>query len=75
MNIVRRATVAAIGAAFCAHLCTLGLCCIGEVVIGDAFWCKHLVATRVALVRKEGVACERLRMITRGAAVEAIMYG
>jgi hypothetical protein len=71
---VRRETVAAIGAVVCAHLCTLGLCWRGEVVIGDVFWCKHLVATRGAFVRRDGVVRERQRMAVRGTDVEAILW-
>jgi hypothetical protein len=41
-------------------------------VIGDAFWCKHLVATREAFVRRDGVVRERQRIVARGTEVEAI---
>jgi hypothetical protein len=74
MNIVRRETVAATGAAFCDHCWTLGLCWSGDAVMGDAFWCKHLVAMRGAFDRSEGAARERLRMAARGACIEAILY-
>jgi hypothetical protein len=74
MNIVRLATVAATGAAFCVHLCTLGLCCTGEDVMGVAFWCRHLVATRGVVVRREGATLVRVRK-ARGTDVDAISVG
>jgi hypothetical protein len=69
---VRRVTFAATGAAFCDHCCILGLCWSGEAVMGDAFWCRHLVAMRGALLRTDGAALERLRIAARGIVVEAI---
>jgi len=73
MNIVRLVTVAATGTVFCVHCCTLGLCWSCEAVMGDAFWCRHLVATLGTLDRKEGAARERVRMAARGTDVEAML--
>lgn len=42
-------------------------------MIGDDFWCRHLVAMRGALDRMEGVARARLRMATRGIVIEAMV--
>jgi hypothetical protein len=41
--------------------------------MGDAFWCRHLVATRGAVEPKERVVRERLRSAARGAFVDAIL--
>jgi hypothetical protein len=40
--------------------------------MGDAFWWRHLVATRGVFDRSEGAARERLRMAARGTVDEAI---
>ena len=42
--------------------------------MGDALWCRHLVATLGALERKEGAARERVRIAARGTDVEAMSY-
>lgn len=73
MNIVRRETLATVGVALCDHCCTFGLCCAEDDVMGDAFWCKHLVAMRGARERREGVARDRLRIAARGTFTEAIL--
>lgn len=39
--------------------------------MGIAFWCRHLVATRGVVVRKEGATLVRVR-IARGTGVDAI---
>jgi hypothetical protein len=46
---------------------------VEEDVMGDDFWCRHLVAMRGAVERIEGVARKRLRMTARGIVVEAIV--
>lgn len=74
MNIVRLEIVAATGAAFCAHFCTLGRCCAGEAVMGVAFWCRHLVATRGVVVRREGAVRVRVRMARGTAAEDMVKY-
>lgn len=53
--------------------CTLGLSRRGEDVIGDAFWCKHLVAICGAVDRMKGVARVKLRIADRGSVVDAIV--
>jgi len=53
--------------------CTLGLSRTGEAVIGDAFWCRHLVAIRGAVGRMKGVARDKLRIAYRGSVVDAIV--
>lgn len=73
MNIVRREIVADTGAAFRDHCWILGLCWSGEAVMGDAFWCKHLVAIRGAFDRRFGAAREKLHIAARGTVVEAIL--
>jgi len=73
MNMVRRVMVAEGETAPWLHGCARGRCCAEEDVIGDDFWCRHLVAMRGALERIEGVARERLRMTARGIVVEAIV--
>ena len=73
MNIVRRVIVADGEMAPWLHGCALGRCCAGEHVMGDDFWCRHLVAMRGALERMEGVARERLRMAARGIVIEVIV--
>jgi hypothetical protein len=73
MNRVRRETVAATGVALCDHRCTLGRCCNVEDVMGEAFWCMHLVAIRGALERRVGAVRERLRIATRGTFSDAIL--
>jgi hypothetical protein len=75
INMVRRATAATIGAAFCDHCCILGRCCSGDAVMGDVFWCKHRVAIRVAVERNCGVVREMLRIAVRGTCNEAILKG
>jgi hypothetical protein len=70
MNMVRRATDAIIGTALCEHCCIFGRCCSGDAVMGDAFWCRHLVAVRGAVERKER---DRLRSAVRGTFAEAIL--
>lgn len=72
MNIVRLVIVADGDNAPWLHGCALGRCCTGEDVMGDDFWCRHLVAMRGALDRTDGVARERLRMAARGIVIEAI---
>jgi hypothetical protein len=41
--------------------------------MGVAFWCKHLVAIRGAVLQIEGIVRNRLRIATRGTVVEAIL--
>jgi hypothetical protein len=73
MNIVRRVTVAAGDRAPWFHGCALGRCCAGVDVMGDDFWCRHLVAMRGAEDRMEGPARVRLRRAARGIVIEAII--
>jgi hypothetical protein len=73
MNMVRRVTVAEGETAPWLHGCARGRCCVEEDVMGDDFWCRHLVAMRGAVERIEGVARKRLRMTARGIVVEAIV--
>lgn len=80
MNIVRRAAAADAttgDAVPWRHVCTLGRCWTGDAVMGDALWCRHLVATRGALERNQGVARARLRTAARGTVMEFIVvyYG
>jgi hypothetical protein len=70
MNMVRRADDTTIGAALCDHCCIFGRRCSGEAVMGDAFWCRHLVAVCGAVERK---VRERLRSAVRGTFAEAIL--
>lgn len=71
MNIVRRAMVADGAATLWLHACAVGLCWSLDVVMGDDCWCRHLVATRGAELRR-GVARKRLRKAGRGIVLEAI---
>jgi hypothetical protein len=64
MNIVRRAIVAD-GVARWGQRWNLGRCCVGDGVMGEALWWRHLVAIRGAFVRKDDVFCERMRMVAR----------
>jgi hypothetical protein len=73
MNMVRLEIVVATGAAVCGHCCILGLCWNCEAVMGDAFWCRHLVAAREVVEWSEGAARVRVRMAARGTDVEAIL--
>ena len=73
MNMVRRVMVAEGEMAPWLNGCARGRCCAEVDVMGDDFWCRHLVAMRGALERIEGVARERLRMTVRGIVVEAIV--
>lgn len=73
MNMVRRVMVAEGETAPWLHGCARGRCCAEEDVMGDDFWCRHLVVMRGAVERIEGVARERLRMTARGIVVEAIV--
>jgi hypothetical protein len=73
MNIVRLVIVAEGNAAPWVHGCALGRCCAGVDVMGDDFWCRHLVAMRGAEERTDGTALERLRRAARGIVIEAIM--
>ncbi len=72
MNIVRRVMVADGERAPWLQGCARGRCCAGETVIGDDFWCRHLVAMRGACERMDGVARERLCSAARGIFIEAI---
>lgn len=72
MNMVRRANVADGAATLWLHDCAVGLCCSLEAVMGDACWCRHLVAMRGVADRRDGVARDRLRMAERGITLEAI---
>jgi hypothetical protein len=72
MNMVRRATEAAIGAACCDHCCTFGRRCRGEAVMGNVFWCKHRVAIRGAVEPKGDAVREKPRTTVRGTFNEAI---
>jgi hypothetical protein len=42
-------------------------------VIGDARWCRHLVAILGAVDRMEGVARNKLRIADRGSVVDAMI--
>jgi hypothetical protein len=72
MNIVRRAIVADGADTARLHDCVRGLCCSLEAVMGEVCWCRHLVAMRGAVDRREGVARERLRIAERGSMLDAI---
>lgn len=41
--------------------------------MGDDCWCRHLVAMRGAVDRREGAVRERLRMAARGRVDEAMV--
>jgi hypothetical protein len=69
---VRRAIVADGDIAPWFHGCALGRSWAGDDVMGDDFWCRHLVATRGILERRGVAARERLRIATRGMVVEGI---
>jgi hypothetical protein len=72
MNIVRRATVADGDTALWFHGCVLGRSWAGDDVMGDDFWCRHLVATRGTLERRGVAAREILRIAMRGIVVDDI---
>ena len=73
MNMVRRVTVAAGDRAPWLHGRARGRCCAGADVMGDDFWCRHLVAMRDVEDRTEGAARMRLRRAARGIVIEAII--
>jgi hypothetical protein len=41
--------------------------------MGDACWCRHLVAMRGVADRRDGVARDRLRIAERGIVLDAIV--
>lgn len=72
MNKVRRVILAEDDIAPWLQGCARGRCCAGADVMGDDFWCRHLVAMRGAVERMAGAARERLRIAVRGIIVDAI---
>ena len=73
MNMVRRGTVDAAVEGAWTPLCSVGLCCRDDAVMGDALWCTRLVAILGARGRIDDAARDRLRTAIRGTVSVAII--